>query len=63
LKSDADLKIAFESGANQITGGSIAKKNRAIFENGLPNMVLIKSFLEQMQITKSSRFQDGWKRI
>jgi phosphoribosylformimino-5-aminoimidazole carboxamide ribotide isomerase len=32
LKSDADLKIAFESGANQITGGSIAVKNRAIFE-------------------------------
>jgi phosphoribosylformimino-5-aminoimidazole carboxamide ribotide isomerase len=32
LKSDADLKIAFESGANQITGGSIAVKNRALFE-------------------------------
>ncbi|QOG00997.1 1-(5-phosphoribosyl)-5-[(5-phosphoribosylamino)methylideneamino]imidazole-4-carboxamide isomerase [Flavobacterium sp. MDT1-60] len=32
LKSDEDLKIAFESGANQITGGSIAIKNRAIFE-------------------------------
>ena len=32
LKSDADLKIAFESGANQITGGSIAVKNRDIFE-------------------------------
>ncbi|MHB1107068.1 MAG: 1-(5-phosphoribosyl)-5-[(5-phosphoribosylamino)methylideneamino]imidazole-4-carboxamide isomerase, partial [Lutibacter sp.] len=32
LKSDADLRIAFESGANQITGGSIAVKNRGIFE-------------------------------
>ena len=32
LKSDADLKIAFESGANQITGGSIAVKNREIFK-------------------------------
>ena len=32
LKSDADLKIAFESGANQITEGSIAVKNRPIFE-------------------------------
>lgn len=32
LKSDDDLKIAFESGVNQITGGSIAVKNRAIFE-------------------------------
>ena len=33
LKSDADLKIAFENGANQITGGSIAVKNREVFEN------------------------------
>lgn len=33
LKSDKDLEIAFNSGANQITGGSIAVKNPAIFEN------------------------------
>ena len=32
LKADSDLKIAFESGANQITGGSIAVKNRSVFE-------------------------------
>lgn len=32
LKSDDDLRIAFENGANQITGGSIAVKNRTIFE-------------------------------
>lgn len=31
LKSDNDLKIAFDSGANQITGGSIAVKNEALF--------------------------------
>ena len=31
LKSDNDLRIAFESGANQITGGSIAVKNPTIF--------------------------------
>ena len=31
LKSDEDLKIAFESGANQITGGSIAVKNPSKF--------------------------------
>ncbi len=31
LKSDKDLEIAFESGANQITGGSIAVKNKEIF--------------------------------
>jgi phosphoribosylformimino-5-aminoimidazole carboxamide ribotide isomerase len=33
LKSDADLKIAFECGAKQITGGTIAVKNRDIFLN------------------------------
>jgi phosphoribosylformimino-5-aminoimidazole carboxamide ribotide isomerase len=32
LKSDADLKIAFESGANQITSGSIAVKNKELFK-------------------------------
>lgn len=31
LKSDEDLQIAFESGANQITGGSIAAKNSPLF--------------------------------
>ncbi|MDX5584199.1 MAG: 1-(5-phosphoribosyl)-5-[(5-phosphoribosylamino)methylideneamino]imidazole-4-carboxamide isomerase [Aureibaculum sp.] len=35
LKSDEDLKIAFESGANQITGGSIAVKDPAIFKKWL----------------------------
>ena len=33
LKSDEDLHIAFESGANQITGGSIALKNATLFES------------------------------
>jgi len=33
LKSDNDLRIAFECGAKQITGGSIAVKDRATFEN------------------------------
>ena len=32
LKSDTDLRIAFESGANQITGGSIAVKNSSLFQ-------------------------------
>ena len=31
LKSDEDLRIAFESGANQITGGSIAVKDPETF--------------------------------
>ncbi|MGJ8666077.1 MAG: 1-(5-phosphoribosyl)-5-[(5-phosphoribosylamino)methylideneamino]imidazole-4-carboxamide isomerase [Patiriisocius sp.] len=33
LKTDADLKIAFESGANQITGGSIAVKDAETFKS------------------------------
>lgn len=32
LKSDADLKIAFDCGASQVTGGSIAVKNPELFE-------------------------------
>ncbi|MGB2483718.1 MAG: HisA/HisF-related TIM barrel protein, partial [Flavobacteriaceae bacterium] len=35
LKSNEDLKIAFNSGANQITGGSIAVKNKTTFLNWL----------------------------
>lgn len=31
IKRDEDLKIAFESGASQITGGSIAVKNQELF--------------------------------
>ncbi len=31
LKTDEDLKIAFESGAHKITGGSIAVKNQDLF--------------------------------
>ena len=32
LKSNSDIQIAFESGANQITGGSIAVKNPILFQ-------------------------------
>lgn len=32
LKTNADLEIAFNSGANQITGGSIAVKNPELFQ-------------------------------
>ncbi|XLS27480.1 1-(5-phosphoribosyl)-5-[(5-phosphoribosylamino)methylideneamino]imidazole-4-carboxamide isomerase [Flavobacteriaceae bacterium M23B6Z8] len=35
LKSDNDLRIAFESGASQITGGSIAVKSPETFKNWL----------------------------
>ena len=33
LKSDDDLKVAFECGAQQVTGGTIAVKNRETFLN------------------------------
>ncbi len=35
LKSEEDARIAFESGANQITGGSIAVKNPDVFTGWL----------------------------
>lgn len=35
LKSNKDLRIAFENGASQITGGSIAVKNPALFQEWL----------------------------
>ncbi len=37
LKSDEDLKIAFESGAQMVTGGSIAVKNRETFLSWIEN--------------------------
>ena len=45
LKSNEDLKIAFASGANQITGGSIAVKNPEVFNSwietyGSDNIIL-----------------------
>ncbi len=35
IKSEEDIRVAFDSGANQITGGSIAVKNPTIFESWL----------------------------
>ncbi len=35
LKTDKDLQIAFDSGANQVTGGSIAVKDPDIFQSWL----------------------------
>lgn len=35
LKTDEDLKIAFECGANQVTGGSIAVKDPDVFKSWL----------------------------
>lgn len=37
LKADEDVKVAFNSGANQITGGSIAVKNPLLFKEWIAN--------------------------
>jgi phosphoribosylformimino-5-aminoimidazole carboxamide ribotide isomerase len=37
LKSDDDLRIAFECGASMITGGSIAVKNPVVFSSWIKN--------------------------
>ena len=37
LKTDEDLRIAFESGAQQVTGGSIAVKQPEVFSHWISN--------------------------
>ena len=37
IQSDFDINLAFEYGANQVTGGSIAVKNHSLFESWLAN--------------------------
>lgn len=60
LKSDLDIKIAFESGANQITGGTIAAKNREMFLNWLetygPDKIILGSDVQNGMIAVS-----GWE--
>lgn len=59
LKSDEDLKIAFESGANQITGGSIAAKNPNVFLKWLeeygPDKIILGADCKDRKIST-----DGW---
>lgn len=60
LKSDEDLHIAFESGANQITGGSIAVKDKETFlgwlENYGPNKIILGADAQNEKIAVS-----GWQ--
>lgn len=66
LNSNEDLKIAFESGAQMVTGGSIAVKNREIFTQWLSeygtekiilgadvknNKIAIKGWQEESELT------------
>lgn len=60
IKTEKDLKIAFECGAKQITGGSIAIKNRELFlswlkKYGNDKIILGADVLEENIST------DGWQ--
>ncbi len=59
LKSDDDLHIAFESGARQVTGGSIAVKNREVFIDWLkkygPERIILGADAMQEKVAVS-----GW---
>lgn len=59
LKTDKDLKIAFECGAAQITGGSIAAKNPAVFSNWVqefgPEKIILGADCKDRKIAT-----DGW---
>jgi len=59
LKSDKDLKIAFDCGANQITGGSIAIKNQNLFKSWInrygPEKVILGADFKGKEI-----YTHGW---
>ena len=59
LKSDADLRIAFESGAAMVTGGSIAVKNPEEFSSWIdkygPDRIILGSDVKEGKIAVS-----GW---
>ena len=61
LKSDEDLRIAFESGASQITGGSIAVSEPAVFKRWLdsygPDKIILGADARQGKIAVS-----GWEK-
>ncbi|GGK29384.1 1-(5-phosphoribosyl)-5-[(5-phosphoribosylamino) methylideneamino] imidazole-4-carboxamide isomerase [Yeosuana aromativorans] len=59
LKADEDLHIAFNSGAKQITGGSIAVKNPKVFEGWIskygPTKIILGADSDQGKVSIS-----GW---
>ena len=60
LKSDEDLRIAFESGAKQVTGGTVAVKAPEVFESWLqrfgPERIILGSDVKAGKIAIS-----GWQ--
>ncbi|TBW29307.1 1-(5-phosphoribosyl)-5-[(5-phosphoribosylamino)methylideneamino]imidazole-4-carboxamide isomerase [Gramella sp. KN1008] len=67
LKSDQDLKIAFESGANQITGGSIAVKDPELFKSWLQKYgsekIILGADAKDRKIAVSGWLEDSNKEI
>jgi len=67
LKTDKDLQIAFESGANQITGGSIAVKKPEIFKSWLQEFgsekIILGSDAKNRKIAVSGWLEDSDKEI
>lgn len=60
IKSDESIRIAFESGASQITGGSIAVKNEALFTNWIETYGRDKIILGADVLNESISI-GGWK--
>lgn len=60
LKTDEDVKIAFESGATMVTGGSIAVKSREIFMSWIdkygPDRIILGADVKDKKIAVS-----GWQ--
>ena len=60
VKSEEDLKIAFESGAQMVTGGSIAVKNPDVFSRWVekygPDKIILGADVKDRRIALS-----GWK--
>ncbi|APG59479.1 1-(5-phosphoribosyl)-5-[(5-phosphoribosylamino)methylideneamino]imidazole-4-carboxamide isomerase [Christiangramia salexigens] len=67
LKSDKDLEIAFESGANQVTGGSIAVKDAEIFNNWIKkygnDKIILGADAKNRKIAVSGWLEDSDKEI
>lgn len=60
LKSDEDVRIAFNSGAEMVTGGSIAVKNPAVFESWLAQYGSEKIILGA-DVSKGTIAVAGWQ--
>ncbi len=60
LKSNDDIRIAFECGANQITGGSIAVKNKPLFREWI-NTFGAEKIILGADVKNGKIAVNGWK--